>query len=763
MELKAFQISAAEEIAKRYALYMNDPLFLKKDVYVPFYQNLSAITGSGKTLILADCIEQIRALSSTQPIVLWLSKGRVVVSQTLENLSSGKYAENIPNYEVKPLQDCKEIDIKDDSQGLLLIATVGKINQKDKEEGDRRVFQTGFDSADQSLWDQLKDRRTYSGIKRDLIVVYDEGHNLSDQQTKLLLDLAPAALIAASATTKVPKELEWYITRLHKEKGMKDNDFIVSVSNKAVVDSGLIKKHISLGGYITPMEIAINNLLADLHETEASAEELGCNFKPKAIYVSDTNMLMTTSEYDNPLVPFVERKARPIQIWRHLVGQGIPANEIAVYCNLKFDKKFPKPDMFNLFCGGDNDYSDFITGNFRHIIFNQSLQEGWDDPSCYFAYIDKDMGSTTQVAQVIGRVLRQPNTTHYPDDKLNMANFYIKTDEKDVFKSILDEVKKTLAVEFPEITISYHTGKSSGTIRPTVQPRIEVEVPDVVIVSNQAMREIKDVIDKMIDYSADVNNTIGLGTKLKYITDIGVSDNGEPVAVETKHSNKVTVRWIFRRELTKLAKKAVTLCDISISKFDALVEYTSNAALYIKEQAKKVADIYRRDSIIMQNPQDTISVGEIFISGDSEEFNNSVHPKYSDFNTFELAFARELDKTGHTWMRNPKNGFLKINLLDGKETDTFNPDFIVWKDNVIYALDTKGNHLIQTDTQRKLFFLEKACDGKDLVIKLISEKKYNEQREIIDNTGYTVWQLKQGKIAPLSCGTLQEAVLLCLT
>lgn len=62
-----------------------------------------------------------------------------------------------------------------------------------------------------------------------------------------------------------------------------------------------------------------------------------------------------------------------------------------MYCNLKFDRRFPKPSNFNLFSGGDNDYEEFIAGNYRHIIFNQSLPEGWDDPSCYFAY-DKDMG-----------------------------------------------------------------------------------------------------------------------------------------------------------------------------------------------------------------------------------------------------------------------------------------------------------------------------------------------------------------------------------
>lgn len=165
----------------------------------------------------------------------------------------------------------------------------------------------------------------------------------------------------------------------------------------------------------------------------------------------------------------------------------------------------------------------------------------------------------------------------------------------------------------------------------------------------------------------------------------------------------------------------------------------------------------------MQNPLDTVPVGEVIVSDDSVEFKNSVHPKYSDFNNFELDFAKELDKTGLVWMRNPKNGILKIKLLDGKGTDNFNPDFIVWTDKTIYALDTKGNHLIETDSGRKLFFLEKACDGKDLIIKLISEKKYNIHGQVIDQNGYTVWHLKQGQISPTTCSTIKDAVNLCVT
>ena len=54
---------------------------------------------------------------------------------------------------------------------------------------------------------------------------------------------------------------------------------------------------------------------------------------------------------------------------------------------------------------------------------------------------------------------------------------------------------------------------------------------------------------------------------------------------------------------------------------------------------------------------DTTEVGEVLVGPKCYEFNNSVHPRYSDFNNFELDFAKELDKVGYKWLRNPQSGF----------------------------------------------------------------------------------------------------------
>jgi type III restriction enzyme len=56
---------------------------------VPFYQALSALTGAGKTPILADAVAQIRAQLPVEPIVLLISKSKAVVGQTYGNFESG--------------------------------------------------------------------------------------------------------------------------------------------------------------------------------------------------------------------------------------------------------------------------------------------------------------------------------------------------------------------------------------------------------------------------------------------------------------------------------------------------------------------------------------------------------------------------------------------------------------------------------------------------------------------------------------------------
>jgi type III restriction enzyme len=764
MELFPFQIKAATEIADKYAEYAQDPLMVTQKRKVPFYQNLNSITGSGKTLILADAVAQIRSHLPTEPIILWLSKGKVVVWQTYANLSSGKYAELVSGFTVKPLMECLQSDIENPSSGLILVATVGKFNQQDKEKGDRKIYQLALDISAMSLWDMLKQRRDSAGRRRPFIVVYDEGHNLSSQQTELLLELEPDALIAASATMRIPEALSSTISRLRQDKKWDDDNFVSVVKSSDVVQSGLVKQQILLGGYVTPMEIAIDEMLDSLYRTEEAAVNLGLPFRPKAIYVSNTNVVSGNGNVDSAHTPFENRQARPILIWRHLVeSHKIDPLKIAVYCNLKFDPKFPPPPGFNLFAGGDADYDNFIAGNFQHIIFNLTLQEGWDDPACYFAYIDKDMGSREQVTQIVGRVLRQPQAQHYTDPNLNTAHFYIRTDEKSVFEEVLREVKRKIAAESPEINLTVFTGKKGAASKLIVQPKKVRQLPEVSIDSHYAVTPIKKIIEAIHDYKNNVVDTVGKGGRIQVLQTIGSEGKGQEEWVEVEHSNRVTARWIFTREIQKTYAKAVNLCDIEDAKFDALIEYNSHAAEHIREAARKVVAAYIEHSSISQSFVNPIEVPALPIDPSKiTKFNFALHESYSDLNVLEKEFAQALDKTQRVWFRNSSKGLFEIPLLTGGGTKNFNPDFIVWVDKAIIAIDTKGDHLIVEDAGRKLFYINKTGTGSDLIIHLVTRGTWNDRIEKTDAIGFTVWGLKQGKPHPIHADSVNEAVQLCL-
>ena len=779
MELFPFQLDAATQIAERFRDYIAEPLMITRTKQITFYQNLSSITGSGKTLILAEAVQQISNLLPTHPVVLWLSKGKVVVLQTYSNLSSGKYANLLCNFDIKPLLECKSNDIEDSSKGILLVATVGKFNQKDKEKGDRKIFQVEYDNAPQSLWDALKSRKYEKdgkAYRRNLIVVYDEGHNLSDQQTNLLLDLEPDALIVASATTKIPPELANIVDRLKTDKFWNDEDLVTTVKSSDVVLRGLVKKTILLGGYLTPMEIALDEMLSEMSAAEQAAQELKLDFHPKAIYVSNTNTVDDSSIQDDIALPFLGRKARPILIWRYLVeNAGIDPNKIAVYCNLKFEQRLPPPASFNLFSGGDNDYDRFMEGDYTHIIFNLSLQEGWDDPACCFAYIDKSMGSAGQVTQLIGRVLRQPGITHYPAANLNTAHFYIRTDEKGVFENIIHEVRQKLAKDIPDVTLTIRKSTSGGD-RPYRDPKKEKIVPTLSISSSDAFAPLRSIVAKIHDYSNDPVNTVGKGSRIQILQTIGSGNNAQEEWVEVEHSTKVTARWILVKEVQKLfacrgRKNPLNLCDIELPKFDALVEFNSPAADQIRKAACEIVNTYVEYSDIVQDSSDKpYKPGRIYVDENKlVEFKYSIHAGYSDLNGFELEFARELDKTKRVWCRNLSQSGFGIPLLNSHDlkASMFYPDFLVWSEQYVIAIDPKGDHLLKQAILSKLFYMDKVEEeGPELLVRLLSRGKWAmtaSQPALQSPGGFTVWMKKPNRgIVPLFLESLSDAVKECL-
>jgi len=769
IELFGFQSQASSQIAERFAKYWNDRPFrgtISKPRLVPFYQALEAITGAGKTAILAETIERMRPIFPIQPIVMWLSKGRVVVSQTYANLSSGgKYHHLIGSYAIHLLSEYRPEFAKDDSEAHLFFATVGTFNQKDKELGERLIFKSDIDTADISTWEALKQRENRHGIRRPLVIVYDEAQNLSDQQTELLFELEPDAFLIASATMRTPAKIGRIITEL-KDVGWDDVSLVTVVPPGVVALSGLIKDALSIGGYQSPMERTIDEMLADLAKATVATEAERLPFRPKAIYVCKTNIVEGNSlQRDDPKRPLAQRQAPPILIWRYLVEEkGVDPATIAVYCSLDFDRGHPAPKEFVLF-KGDADYADFISRDFRHVIFNLSLQEGWDDPSCYFAYIDKSMGSSVQVEQLVGRVLRQPAARHYEAEVLNTAHFYIRVDNKNVFADVIDRIRERVQRDAPEVRITtYGLGLGSRPIEYPVESTRTV--PKVYADSSAALEPIAALIADADDYQGDSGaNVRGEGARALIQQRVGDKTAAELKWVPMEHNNPVSARWVFQRAVLRLYPKALDLAGSDDPKFDAKVEIGSRAFKKMERLASDVVEAYFQHVRLRQRPHNPYEVGSLYADpAKVQTFTNALHSGYAGLNRFEREFAEAVDRAGFPWARNPPRTGFGVPLVKIGPTNEFYPDFLVWRDKDVFALDTTGGHLLHEKTARKLLTI--APDPRSssrLYIKLISRGRWNEKVEHLSKDGFTVWRLREGRDFGFQhVNTVDEAVVACL-
>lgn len=636
-------------------------------------------------------------------------------------------------------------DVAQGSDGIVYFATVGTFNQKDKEEGTLLVHKADIDTAEQSTWAALRERLDTNANRRPLIIVYDEAHNLTDQQTDLLLELEPDGLIGASATMMLPHRLAEEVQQL-RLNGRDDLWLTTAVDARLVADSGLVKNVVFLGGYQAPMEETIDTLMAEYKKVLRDAKRFGVPGVPKAIYVANTNMLADGSgRKDNPKRPFKSREAPPILIWRHLTEKHkIAPSSIAVYCSLKFDRLFPPPVEFVHFKGNDKDYHALTAGNFQHIIFNLSLQEGWDDPLCYCAYIDKSMQSKVQVEQIVGRVLRQPGIQHYSPQRLNTAHFYVRVDKKRVFTDVLNAVGRKLRSEAPQIRLLQATPGKADAIE--LEPKGTFTVPETALDSEDAIEPIEAIMKKMNDYrNDDGSNTKSEGSRVSIRRKVGMSPSGEPEWQPFEQTAMVRARWLFEREVRRKHIGALGVVDRSSPKLDALVGFGSPAAQHIADIAEKVVGAYVENVVILQRDDDPYVVSEQRVRiDDAQPFKHSLHKAYEGLNAFEASFAAALDQTGYKWCRNlPRVGY-GIPLITLGPTKNFYPDFLVWKEKSVFAIDTKGAHLLSEAAARKLLRIDAPTKSSVRVkVRLVSEGRWNPAAEWVDDDGYTVWGVKE--------------------
>jgi type III restriction enzyme len=749
IELFEFQRQASQAIADRFIEYFADPVETgtrKNRRTVPFFQALQAITASGKTAILADAVSSIAATLAPVPVVLWLSKGKVVVEQTYANLlPGGKYHHLLDGFDVQAIAEYNPDDARSSTRAAIYFATVGTFNVADRTARNRLIYRCDIDDQDQSTWDALRARPAGNvRQRRPLIIVYDEAHNISDQQTDLLMQLEPDAFLLASATMRLPARLGDVVAEL-KHGGKTDAWLVTNVDARAVSDAGLVKSTVSLAGYKAPMEETVAALLHDMAGAERDAINVGLDGAPKAIYVANTNIVESNAfQKDDPKRPFKQRQAPPIVIWRYLTETcKVDPATIAVYCSLSFHKTFPPPPDFTHFKGGETDYDAFVRGDFRHIIFNLSLQEGWDDPLVYFAYIDKSMESRVQVEQLIGRVLRQPGVKRYPAQELNTAHLYVRVDRGEVFSSLVKEVEKKLASEAPEVRL-IATAPGSTALR-QYPPRDRQEVPSTAYDSRHAVVPVAQTIESLSDYRTDDGtNTQSEGARMIVTHRIG---DGSSVSEweAFAHASQVSARWVFQREVLRRFRGALDVASTAEGKFDARLSIGSKAYNHVVTIADQVVNAYVENVHLVQKRMDPYVVGPILCLPDELiRYTNSVHEGYDRLNSLEKRFAAQLDQAGLLWCRNPAQSGFGVPLITVGTTRTFYPDFLIWNETVVLAVDTKAGNTLPEGAARKLLRIQPPAGAtRKLIFRFFSEGTWSSPTTQQNREGFTIWGIKQ--------------------
>jgi type III restriction enzyme len=790
IELKPFQVRAAKQIADRYAYFAGHPYRprYKGKLPRPFYQALSAITGAGKTPVLAEAVTLMRMHMGVEPIVFWMSKAKSVVQQTYTNFSSGgKYAEIVDTFRVIRAAQLEPALIADGGSPLIVLATTGLFNNKEQADGALNIYKKDQDLfGDQSPWERLI-ARDVGGVRRPLIIVYDEGHNLSEQQTQILAELEPEAYLLASATLKLPAifaktvlapQKDWVEEAGAEKAGAEqfallkavDDDgkpdagafSITAVNSNAVIKAELIKTSIQFDGTTAPMERCLDDLYDRLQLIEQQIDARALGFVPKAIYVCKTN-ITDDGDKDDHTKPFEHRNAPPIRIWRYLVEQKkVDPAKVAIYADLKFSEG-NKPEAVNLFSKGESDFDEFQAGDFQHIIFNLGLQEGWDDPACYLGYIDKSMGSQIKVEQIIGRVLRQYDAKHYDSPLLNSAHFFLRVDKKNVFTESIEAVRAKLQESGAAIEIVHTYGGGEGGSE-DLAPKDEAAVVlhHVHADADDAVDAIAKLVAQFPTFKEGEIDTQGDAHRKTEIVDIAdLAKEGGQDWMTSGQANRVRLRWLVGNAIRARSRAALAVVDLKASKFDVRVEAGSNAASAAENLARDIVSTYYQFTSLVYESERQFTFSTMRVPKKAQAFNNGLYTRYAGLNKFEALFAGALDKVGVIWHRNPSNGGFRIPLLSEGDSASFSPDFLVWKGKVVFCLDTKGAHLLTDAVARKLFDIQDEGTTK-ILTRFISEGNQAVIGGKALNGGFTIWKMRGGSPTPVHVSNIDQAVRECL-
>ena len=673
---------------------------------IPFLGQLRAVTGAGKTPILAQVVGGLG-----RGVVLWTSRSSAVIEQTYNNLR-GRYAAMLPTG-TKVLRDIlvqpEWRTLIDSEDGLTIwLLTVASWNEAESaagagsEEARLNLHRLHRDWAgDSSPWDQLR-----NDLRRPLWVVSDESHNQSTTQLDQLADLRPKGFFMASATPVYNERfVKWNEALVSGDPrwGELAKAGVVPVRTRDVVEAELLKTTLELIDFQSGREESLEGTLQALEALDGALVSETATVTPRAIYVVEkSNPTRGTSE-----------EAPPVTIWRFLRSKGVPADEIAVYTDTR-----SLPD--------DAEKVSSLSGlheRYRHIIFNQTLQEGWDDPEAYVCYFDGVTKSFTRIKQIVGRVLRQPGAQHFDSDLLNTATIVLNIPAAS-YDSVLSELRAEMRLyasdDDPDVPlIKVKTRREPLAAIPLKEEWVgKLHLPNRTLKAPVMAPAVKMSGAPGRIWPPEELEAPGRGRRT--VVSLEREEQEKDEYLDVLRSARTPNAVFLRRYIQHRNRGCLNAIHPDSFKGEGFRQESclgSVAQAELKVTGDRVVEYYE-DGVEYQDDPDpdtaTWVLGEHRPRGkDLIGFSRAAHPRYStiDFNQDEKEFALALDNMGvGVWARNPSTASTGFGIPLPAKVETssrFFPDFLWWVDDArCWALDTTGQHLLNAKVRGKLVALD---------------------------------------------------------
>lgn len=325
-------------------------------------------TGSGKTIILIDFIEEYLTKISSSTAFIWLCPGK----GDLEEQSRQKMQKFAPHRYTQNLFDALQNGFDAESTTFINWELVTK-------KGNTAIR----DSERKNLFDRIAEAHRAG---TEFIVIIDEEHSNNTAKAKSIIDAFSAKkIIRVSATAVENKRYEY-----------------LEIDEVDVINAGLITKALYVNeGLVDGMEISDDyECLLDLADAKRKAiaaryKELGKAIRPLVLIQFPNGQPETI---------------RAVEIKLESMGYTYDNGMVSIWMS---EDKRDLPDNLT-----ENDATPVF------LLMKQAISTGWDCPRAKILVKLREGMSEGFEIQTIGRIRRMPEARHYEDDLLDFCYVY---------------------------------------------------------------------------------------------------------------------------------------------------------------------------------------------------------------------------------------------------------------------------------------------------------------------------------------------------